>query len=340
MISIYVPSYNSVPLIFYLESKKEIFTVITANAQIIQLCEYFNFRVLRLKLPPLPDINFFSLYKILFYKYNLQKKSRDYVRLVEGGTLYYTIIGMDLVGLEFITDIASSRKDILTIFWPENVECLKKPALSFYDIVKLKFYNWIFRPDYEYLELAGGKYLFYKAGFEEKFEIKRCDEIKTIKELTFNTYPLSSVECIDYIFVGNNSARGEYSIFNESSFEEVMAFLLDVCPSLHYKPHPGSHDVNELFKGCKILPSFIPIDLLYVTGAMFIGTNSAGMDYLARNGSKCISLIDLIDLDENFKGQRKFWKDRMELASHGNIIFVQSKEQLRNFFVEKRGGPQ
>ena len=99
-------------------------------------------------------------------------------------------------------------------------------------------------------------------------------------------------------------------------------------PGVYYKPHPGAEGkIEDFFDDFNMFPAFIPIEFFVNGVKVVVAGATTSMNYLAKSGVTCISILDLIRVKDAL--DKDEWKRKMLLESDNQIKFVQSKEELR-----------
>jgi hypothetical protein len=333
---IYSPSYPSLRLICYFIHQGEDITVISHNQDIIKLCLQLNWPCIpfNFKVKGQPKIReCWNLFKIIRFKRELQELFNEISDQCKQGILYYTISGIDVLGMDIISRFATQRQDLNVTYWPEDN---RKPGKEvFFQSIEswiYKYYcNLLYKPMFRYELHNDGVFIVVRRSFISKYHINEI-EIPGIYGMdVYQRLPRDFMHA-DYLLLGGYSIEMDDKIYVARDLLDIYEFIKGLYPNVYYKPHPGAVKLDSYFDDYKIYPSHIPAEFLADNLGVVVGAASASLAPLARKGVRCISVLDLVGTREGFSKQ--FWKDKMTSDSEGTVLFPQSRDELKNYLFE------
>jgi hypothetical protein len=335
---IYAPSYPSLRLICYFIGLGEKVTIISANLHIIELCKFMGWQFIvfdsHIKTQPrVRDV--WNPFKILQFKRSLQALFDNISRQCKKGTFYYTIHGIDVLGMDIISRFATQRKDLNITYWNESNSKKLGSAYphphNFRALIYLCYYNLLYKPSYVYEDSDEGFYVVAKRNFISKHNIKILEIPEIFKMNVYQNFVdkfISSEICI----LGDYSLDFAGQSYEAEDLKDIYSYIKFLYPGVAYKPHPGYEVTEKFFDDYKKLPSFIPSEFLVGNLKVVISAATTGMNYLAINNVKCICILDLIGARKGFN--KEYWKEKMLIASEQRILFPQTKDELKQCLLE------
>jgi len=332
---IYSPSYPSVRLICYFIQQGEEITVISPNLDIIKLCHFMKWPVISFDYEMKSKPRTWDLWnpvKVLRFKRDLQKRFEQISSQCTNGTLYFTVKCIDLVGLDLIARFAEQRKDLDVTYWPEGKEDASKRVLpsNIRELLYLLLYNLMYKPYFHYRRVSSGTFVWAQGNFIAKYRINELTSpdvhaIDVYKGLAMST---NSLECA---IIGGYSLKMSDMIYDVEDLKESYGFIKQNVPDVYYKPHPGSDKLDRFFDDYNIFPAYVPSEFLVKSVKVVIAAATTSMNYLAKSGVTCISILDLIRTKDGF--DKKAWKQKMLEESDHRIKFVRSREELKEHLL-------
>jgi hypothetical protein len=326
---IFISSYPGLKLAFYFARNKTEFTIVTPTEDVIKLCNLLNYNCISYKLDALMPVKFFWL--LSRYKKKLNIEAGKIIKKLDSGRVFYTIPGVDLTGMELISVIARQRKDIDITYWQDGEFNKKKIDFSLKKHIVGLLVNTVYSTGFEWVKVGEGEFLFNKDNFISKNKISiwegedvhALDNFKGI-DVSFDKIPI--------LIIGGYSLEQDSQMFSKKDMVNVFSHILKSTKDVYYKPHPGNSIIDPIFKSCKLVPAYIPLELLTEHIDVAIGVMSVSMEYLAKNGVNCISIMDMVEVYEDVVDE-VYWKKRMNRNSEFKIKFPQNRLELDKYFL-------
>lgn len=333
---IYAPSYPSIRLICYFIQRGEEVTVITANPDIIKLCEMMKWLVITFnyELENQPRVyEIWNPIKIFKFKKNLDILFSQISSKCIKGQFYFTMLCIDLLGLDLVSRFALLRKDLDVTYWREGKSGTSKKVLpnNIRSLAQLAYFNILYQPRFHYKEAAGGRFVFAQDNFLSRYNIKELIRPDIHDLDVFSDLSISNLAGATVI-IGGYSLEMDSMIYEIEDLKDIYNFIAEKVPSVYYKPHPGCENkIGSFFDSYNILPAYVPSEFLVNSVKVFIAGATTSMNYLAKSGARCISILDLVRTKSTF--DKEEWKKKMLFESNNKIKFVQSREELRKYLL-------
>lgn len=335
---IYSPSYPSIRLICYFIQQGEEITVISPNLDIIKLCHLMKWPVIsfdyEIKSKPRTR-DLWNPVKVLRFKRDLQKRFEQISSQCTDGTLYFTVKCADLVGLDLIARFASHRRDLNVTYWCEGGKDLSERTTpnGLEELVCISYLNLIYKPNYHFRSSPEGKGIWVQEDFLQKYGIHEFSEPDIHAMDVYEGIAASSISS-RCIILGGYSLEMSAMIYDIEDLKENYDFIREIVPDVYYKPHPGPSKLESFFDNYNIFPAYIPSEFLVGNAKVVIAAATSSMNYLAKSGVTCISILDLIRTKDGF--DKKARKQKMLDESDGKIRFVQSRKELQTYLTQNQ----
>lgn len=329
---VYSPSYPSVRLIQYFINNKDNVKVITCNPSIRNLCEYMDWDVIWFKSDTLMPVTKKNVLNIIswFNHYKLLKKAvSDVVETIEEGELYFTTLGIDIVGLHLIQKIARHKKSKI-FYWPEveHPSSLKnKFPTSIRELTELIKTNVLYSPIFTYKSEVSGKYIFVTEKYLSLNNITTWDGCEVWEKDVYEKMKIPNLEKNSiYLLLGGYSLTDDENIFGKK-LGTIYNILKEELPDCQYKPHPGNYKIDGILKKFELFKYLdLPYEFIHQHLKVVICIASTGVSYLSNKNVKLISILDLLDLDNERKIE---WKNQLIKMCNGNIEFPKTNGELK-----------
>ncbi len=334
---IYSPSYPSIRLICYFIQQGEEITVISPNLDIIKLCHFMKWPVIsfdyEIKSKPRTR-DLWNPIKVLRFKKDLQKRFEQISAQCKDGTFYFTVKCIDIIGLDLAARFATERRDLNVTYWCEGGgEDASKRVLpnNLRGFLYLLSCNLLYKPYFHFRRVSSGTYIVAQRDFLTKYGI---NELTTPNIHAMDVYKgmACAIPPVSHVIFGGYSLEMSAMIYDIEDLKENYDFIRKNVPDVYYKPHPGPSKLESFFDNYNIFPAYIPSEFLVGNAKVVIAAATTSMNYLAKSGVTCISILDLIRTKEGF--EKKAWKQKMLDESDGKIRFVQSREELQAYLTQ------
>ena len=331
-------AYRALFFALYLKNSGKPISIITYNKDIIRYCKatninYIYFEVLR------PDLK--SFYKVGALKSRLD----NLIEKIDFGKedCYYQL-GNAVAYDSFYLAKELSKKGVVYFKNTEREWKIYKPKLNrvFLETLLIKYLLKLF---------LGLDIMFYdtntvpRFGFNDKF-IKKNRMIKIAEDLDFDDIILEVVK-------KSNINQKEYDnliisegpiitgILKYDSIKNVYKSLMDLPREFAFKKHPDPISAKypidtlyeEVFKNCKEIPDYIPVELSFnnIKRNVVAIVSSALITASRLEHLKAISLLELVEWYH--QSYKKELKKYLIKKSNNRIIFVKDFDELKELLL-------
>jgi hypothetical protein len=331
---IFCPAYRSLFFALYLKNLGKEIAIVTYNKDIKKYCiatniDYLYFEVLR------PGI--ISFYKggtlkkrldILIEKIDFGKEDCFY--LLDNAIAYegfYLAKELSKKGVAYFKNTARELKIYKPKFNRVFLEKLvTKYLLNIFLGLDLIFYDTNNVPRFGINDK-----------FIEKYNIIKIAQDQDFDDLILDVVKKSKVNQKEYENLIISEGPGIINILKYDSIKNVYKNLVDLPLEFAFKKHPDPIKAKypievlyeELFKNCKEIPDYVPVELFFNnTKKNVVAIMSASLITASQlEHLKVISLLELVEwYHQSYKNEAK---DYLTKASKNRILFVKDFEELK-----------
>lgn len=334
---IYCPSYPAIRLVCYFITQNEPITIITSNLDILKLCKVMQW----------PVITFNSTIKNRPRVYEIWNpiKIREFRKKIDeifleisnqcqkDSQLYFSMLCFDLLGLDLIARFTRKRADLKIIYWRENISCISKRVFppNIRKLAQLIYFNLLHQLSFQYQKCQSDEFIAVNDNFLSQHNITELILPNIYDIDVFNNLIIPQMPA-PIIILGGYSLEMDAITYNTEDLKGIYHFIKELRPDVYYKPHPGCEKIEIFFESYNIFPAYIPSEFLAKSTKIVISTATTAMNYLAKSGVTCISILDLIQTKQSF--DKEGWRKKMLTESANQIKFVESKEALERYLLK------
>ena len=330
MTYIYCECFSPIFWALYLRDKGENeITIITINKNVEKFCLHISMKCIYFDRIPLSLSQYYNLKK---FKRNI-KSILELIKIKENEA-FYILDNVCLLEGFYFSHLLKNKKNVIYFKSIEINELYKSPRINKkYIVAKLDllFYKIFLKIDLVLKKINNKPVIGIDKSFLVKNKISVSEENKSFNEIKIEAIKRNKINfgSIDTLFVDGGSSETS-CYFKPNHLKNVIVLLRKYSKKIMIKEHPNFKWDAYVFKGFKKIPDFIPAELILSgINKNVISTLSTTLISSAKfEQLKTISLLDIIEWENNSLKYKETIKQKLIKESDNNIIFVKTLAEL------------
>ena len=335
MTYIYCECFSPVFWALYLRDKdKNDITIITINKNIEKFCIHISMKCIYFERIPLSFLQYYNLGKF-------KRKIKSILALIKikKNEAFYILDNVCLLEGFYFSHLLKNKRNVIYFSSIEINQLYKSPVISKkYILAKLDvlFYKIFLKINLVLKKINDKPVIGIDKNFFIKNNISLSEEVKSFNEIKIEVIKRNKINfgSVDTLFIdGGSSETSPY--LKPNYLHDIIVVLRKYSEKIMVKEHPNFKWDADIFNGFKLIPDFYPSELILTNiNKNVISVVSSTLISSAKfKQLKTISLLDIVEWENNSLEYKEIIKQKLIKESGNNIIFVKTLAELEKLIM-------